>query len=203
VSDERARLFVALELPQEVCQALATWRSQITSRVAGLRPLPEDHLHVTLCFLGWQPVEEVQAIGQTCRQLSPGDPAPLSLGEGLWLPPRRPRVLAVGLSEGVGPRDVSEHVDVASHPSGSLSVIQAELSMLLTDGGWYEPERRPYLPHVTVARAGRRDRVAPSPLPDPPALSFTASSLTLFRSRLSSGGGRYEALSSVSLISTA
>jgi RNA 2',3'-cyclic 3'-phosphodiesterase len=132
-------------------------------------------------------------VGRVCSQLSPGDPAPLSLGQGLWLPPRRPRVLAVRLNEGTG------------HGGGvrRLSAIQAELSELLADGGWYEPERRTYLPHVTVARAGRRDRVAASPLPDPPTLSFTAPRLTLFRSRLSRGGASYEALCTLSLVGTA
>ena len=193
MGDERARLFAALELPPEVRRALTTWGSEVASGIAGLRPLPADHLHVTLCFMGWQSVDEIQAVGQACRKLGPGGPPALSLDQGLWLPPRRPRVLAVRLSEGGGD---GEGV-------GRLSAIQAELSGLLADGGWYAPERRPYLPHVTVARAGRRERVAVSPLPAPPTLSFTATRLTLFRSRLSPGGARYEALSSVSLVSTA
>jgi 2'-5' RNA ligase len=96
-------------------------------------------------------------------------------------------VLAVGLDDG----------------GGRVTAIQAELSGLLESGGWYEPERRPYLPHITVARAGRRDRVKQLSLPAPPSLSVTASRVTLFRSRLSAAGARYEALSSVELVSTA
>jgi 2'-5' RNA ligase len=187
VSEERARLFVALELPLEVRQALASWRSRATVGITGLRPLPDDHLHVTLCFLGWLPTDEIQAVGQACRQLSPGDPPGLSLGHVLWLPPRRPRVLAVGLSD----------------TGGRLTEIQGELSALLEAGGWYEPEPRPYLPHITAARAGRRERIAGSLLPVPPPLSFTAARVTLFRSRLNRAGARYEALCSVSLVSTA
>jgi 2'-5' RNA ligase len=195
VSEERARLFAALELPDEVREALAAWRSKATAEIAGLRPLPDDHLHVTLCFLGWQAESEIPAVIQACAAgvIQAGAagaiqaPPTLSLGAALWLPPRRPRVLAVRLDD--------DH--------GRVAMLQGELSGLLRDGGWYEPEDRPYLPHVTVARAGRRDRVSSAPLPPPPPLFFTASRLTLFRSRLSRQGARYEALWGASLVSTA
>jgi 2'-5' RNA ligase len=179
----RARLFVALEVPREVRNALGRWRSASLSGVAGLRPLPDDHLHITLCFLGWLAADQVEGVIQACNRLLPSDPPTVRLGEPRWLPSRRPRVLAVSLDD----------------DRGRLIVLQAELSRLLESGGWYQPEGRPYLPHVTVARARRRSSVRPSPLSAPPALSFSASRLTLFRSHLSPGGASYEALSGVTL----
>lgn len=186
MNEERARLFVALELPAEASEAVVRWRSAVLEGVAGLRPLPLDHLHVTLCFLGWLPASQIDAIAGTCQQLSPLGPATVSLGEARWLPTRRPRVLAVELDD----------------PEGRVAAIQAKLSELLESGGWYESEQRPYLAHVTVARAGRRDRPKPAPLPAPPPVSFSARRVILFRSRLSPAGARYEALSGVSLGST-
>ena len=180
---ERARLFVALELPERVRDPLVSWRSAALEGVRGLRALPSDHLHVTLCFLGWQPVSQIEAVAEACGALNGTGPPTLALDEALWLPPRRPRVLAVRLQEDLG----------------RLTAIQSELSALLQNGGWYEPERRPYLAHVTVARAGRSGRVASSPLPAPPPLSFAAPRLTLFRSRLTPGGARYEALARIEL----
>ncbi len=187
MSEERARLFVALELPHEARDALGRWIVLAIGRTTGLRPVAADQLHVTLCFMGWQPVEQVDAVAEACQRLSVRDAATVGLGEVLWLPPRRPRVLAIGLDD----------------HGGRVSAIQSELSGLLQAGGWYEPEARPYLPHVTVARAGRRDRVRQLSLPAPPSLSATTSRVTLFRSRLSAAGARYEALSSVELVSTA
>jgi 2'-5' RNA ligase len=180
---ERARLFAALELPELVRDALIGWRLAALEGVSGLRALPSDHLHVTLCFLGWQPVSQIEAVAEACGRLKATGLPELALDEALWLPPRRPRVLAVRLQDDLG----------------RLTAIQAELSVLLQNGGWYEPERRPYLPHVTLARAGRSGRVASSPLPTPPALSFAAPRLTLFRSRLTPGGARYEALAGIEL----
>lgn len=181
--DERIRLFVALELPEAARDELVKWRDQVLGRGLDLRPLTADSLHATLCFLGWRAADEVQAIAAACAVVA-AEPAPaLSLGESRWLPPRRPRVLAVELRD----------------PTGALARTQASLSGVLVSGGWYEPEKRPYLPHVTVARAAREVRVARRPLPLLPSLEFHAGCVTLFQSRLSRSGARYEPLASIEL----
>lgn len=137
------------------------------------------NLHLTLCFLGALPESEIPGIVSACSAAVSEDQLRLELGEALWLPPRRPRVLAVRL------RDVA----------GTLGTLQARLSEALAAGGWYKPERRAYLPHVTVARVrgeGRwRDAELPAlPRPGP----FSGGTLTLMRSHLGRGGARYERL---------
>jgi 2'-5' RNA ligase len=82
---------------------------------------------------------------------------------------------------------------------GALTRAQARLSETLAAGGWYEPERRPYLPHVTVARVAREVRVPRGALAPLPPLEFRAPHVTLFRSRLSRAGARYEPLASIEL----
>jgi 2'-5' RNA ligase len=178
---ERVRLFVALEFPENVRDALDRWRGRL--RGEGLRTIAREHLHATLCFIGWRSAEEIEAIGAACEVLA-ARPAPaLRLGEAIWLPPRRPRVLAVCLDD----------------DSRSLTTLQAALSETLAAGGWYEPEKRPYVGHVTVARAGRGFRAPRAELPAPPPLAFEASRVTLYRSRLMHSGARYEPLASVEL----
>jgi len=137
-----------------------------------------------------------------CRGVAAEASAPaIVLGDAVWLPPRRPRVLAVALDD----------------PASGLAGLQSALSASLQEGGWYVPERRPYMGHVTVARVrgGERAQVgegapaaaptalrappAPTALRAPPALSFTASEVILFRSLLSPAGARYEALARVGL----
>jgi 2'-5' RNA ligase len=182
-ADGSARLFVALELPEVAREALARWRSSVVSEVHGLRLVRPEDLHVTLCFLGSRPVEEIDRIAAACAVVA-GEPVADSAFSGaLWLPARRPRVLAVSLSD----------------TDGAVSRIQSVLSDALVAGGWYAPESRPFLAHVTVARFGRDARVRPIELPAPPDAAARCSRVTLYRSRLSPAGARYEPLAAVEL----
>jgi 2'-5' RNA ligase len=189
-----ARLFVALELPSPVREALIAWRGREAAGFDALRPVAADALHVTLCFLGARDETEIPAIAAATTACA----APvqeLSLGAALWLPPRAPRVLTVALED----------------PRGTLAALQSRLSRALAAGGWYEPDPRPYLPHVTIARVrgagGRRgaqrsraDGLPPAvELAPPPPLGFGGQALVLNRSHLGAGGPRYEALARTEL----
>jgi 2'-5' RNA ligase len=201
-TEPRIRLFVALEIPGEVRDALVVWGTRALSGHPDVRRLSADHLHVTLCFLGWQREAAVEQIVEACDGVAGAPGGVLTLEEGIWLPPRRPRILAVRLAEQDRADNARGRQD---NPPGSVGGrsevirLQARLSELLQEGGWYVPERRPYLPHVTVARAGARKAMRPSALPNPPGLSFLATRVTLFRSRLSPGTAKYEGLASVEL----
>jgi len=181
--DERVRLFVALELPDDARETLVRWRGRVPGGAERLRLIASDDLHATLCFLGWRSAGDISAIRDTCNVVAGRTAPELVLGEAIWLPPRRPRVLAVSLQD----------------RSGSLAAVQSALSEALAAGGWYEPEKRAHLAHVTVARAGRGFRTPRGELPAPPALEFRASRVTLYRSRLLRTGARYEPLGAVEL----
>ena len=196
MSDGRLRLFVALALPAPIRNELVRWRERFgTDSNPRLRPMSPEALHVTLCFLGWQPQAAVDRIAAACGVLRSETPVPLALGGAVWLPRRQPRVLAVELSD----------------PEGALVRAQSRLSAALSEGGWYQPERRPYLAHVTVARvAGRPTSVkrgsplaraasAVQKLTPPSRLEFRGSDVVLYRSRLQRGGAQYEALGRVEL----
>jgi 2'-5' RNA ligase len=176
--EQRARLFVALELPEDVRDALASWRSAAVPAIDGLRAIAADDLHVTLCFLGWQAAGSIPAIIDAYAAAVSGEPTDLELDRAIWLPPRRPRVLAVELVDS----------------DGSLATLQAALSGALEQGGWYRPEKRAFRPHVTLARLRRGARAGRGDLAAPPHLRFRGGPTTVFRSRLSPSGARYEPL---------
>jgi RNA 2',3'-cyclic 3'-phosphodiesterase len=178
VSEVRARLFVALELPPPARSALIEWRAAALGTFTGLRLVAPESLHVTLCFLGWQEVAEIDPIASACGVVSEHRAAELSFGEPVWLPPRRPRVLAVGLED----------------PAAAVAEVQAALSTSLAKRGWFEPESRPFLPHVTVARVAKGARVSRDPVGAPAPMRLRASNVVLYRSRLGSAGARYEPL---------
>jgi 2'-5' RNA ligase len=85
--------------------------------------------------------------------------------------------------------------------AGRLAAVQSALAQALVAGGFYEPETRPFLAHVTVARVQREARPRRGELPAPAPVRFTGETVTLFRSRLGKGPARYEALARVTLVS--
>jgi 2'-5' RNA ligase len=60
----------------------------------------------------------------------------------------------------------------------------------------FAPEDRPYRPHITLARFHGPLRLSQSQRPLPPPLQrpFTAETINLYRSNLTSTGARYEIL---------
>lgn len=156
------------------------WRSATLPDGWGLRPVDRADLHVTLCFLGWRDPTEVEAIARVCASVVDGrrGMGELGLGPAIWLPRRRPRVLAV---------------EVVDH-AGWLRGRQSELASALERGGFYQPERRRFRPHVTVARVPRGAPPQPRELSPPRALRLSPAGITLFCSTLSAAGARYTAL---------
>ena len=186
-SEARLRLFVALELPEAFREELAAWRGGVLSGSDGLRLLPAEQLHVTLAFLGSRAEGEVDRIAACVRSSCAPFGAAVQMNSGAMkgVPPKRPRLLALDLED----------------PSRGCAELQAAISAGLAAGGFYEPEERPFWPHVTLARV-RKGQRPPSfdSIPDPPRGPFSASTITLYRSRTRPSGAVYEPLGRVELV---
>jgi 2'-5' RNA ligase len=188
---------VALDLPDSVLDELVAWQAQAFGERRDLRLLPRASLHITLAFLGYQQTRDVERIGAVAFE-GVGGPFDLRPSAVVEIPKRRPRLYAVALAE----------------PAEALVRWQGELSRRLHEGGFYEPEKRPFWPHVTIARvksdrrrAGRGRPAAPpaaSPQP-PPELperlrqAFRTPRLTLYQSTLKPQGAIYEPLARLEL----
>src|SRR5207302_925887 len=61
---EQVRLFVAVDLPDDVREALAGWAADRGRDLQALRILPARSLHLTLCFLGWRPGADAGHVGR-------------------------------------------------------------------------------------------------------------------------------------------
>lgn len=188
-----ARLFVAIDPPAEVCEELAAWARNavgelgtIGGKTSSVRVLDPELLHVTLCFLGNRPVEEITTIGEALEECA-GGVGELAIGAPVWLPPRRPRALAV---------------EVRDDADEGLKALHEMLVPALARACGYAEERRRFRAHVTLARMreGPRGRAGERVLPPTPALSFTPPSVVLYRSRLSPAGASYEALAKRTLL---
>jgi len=185
----RARLFVALDLHEEVREGIEAWGKKALADCA-LRPVAPEALHVTLAFLGYRPEREIEQIAAAMR--ASAAPAPwVELRDPEQRPPRgRARLYALP----------------AISPGAEM--LQAGLGERLVEGGFYEPEKRPFWPHVTVARVrpeargSRRPAVVsepPGPIPERLAEPRISVRMTLYRSVLQSTGARYVPLAQVKL----
>ena len=175
------RLFVALELPDAARAALVAFREEAADPEVW-RPVADEALHLTLAFLGRRPAGDVTVVSSVLDDAAEAAPR-LALAGGLLLPPRRARVLCASLED----------------PDGTLIDLQSRVSDELTAAGVYVPEKRPFRPHVTVARLRPRARAPRSVSQSPEPLEFAGGPLTLFESRLHPHGARYEPLTRVSL----
>ena len=167
------RLFVALRPPATIRRALlATMHG-----VPDARWQDDDQLHLTIRFLGdldrHQAEDAAAALGRVR-----GDAVTARIA-------------------GVGQFDNALWAGLA--PRTPLATLHAQVEGALRQAG-LEPDRRAYLPHITLARLPRR--TVPDPardgwLAEHTALAspdFTMERLILFESTLGSEGARYEAV---------
>ena len=184
----RARLFLALELPTSVRSSLVEWRDRALEGRGDLRPVAPEALHVTLVFLGYQYEKEISRIVSAAFDAVRGRAAPFLEPAGVVPVPRSrdPRLFALDLVD----------------PSGECAALQRAASDALAAERFYEPEKRPFWPHATLARVKRGVRRAPAlePSSGPPSLEpFTAPAVTLYRSILRREGALYEPLERLDL----
>jgi 2'-5' RNA ligase len=105
-------------------------------------------------------------------------PARLAARALVPVPKRGPRLFALDLED----------------PADAATAVHARAAEALTEAGYYEPEKRPFWPHVTLARVKRGRRAPRVEAADPPGEPFTATVVTLYRSVLQPQGARYEPL---------
>jgi len=184
----RLRLFVAVDLPRTVLDPLIEWRAEQLGDVPGARLVAPESLHVTLVFLGYQYERDVERIARICFEENPPAAAfELTPTELAAVPPRRPRLYALGLEDA----------------GGALGAWQGRLSAALHEARLYEPEKRPFWAHVTLAR-GKRDRALPrleEAVDPPPELrqSFAPPRATIYRSTLTPRGAVYDPITQMDL----
>lgn len=177
--DDRLRLFLALQLPDPVVEALADWQSRhlrgsmVPGSMVPGRIVPAANLHVTLAFLGSRPARELESICAVLEETVLGEAAaavaPPQLDVGRYRETRSAGMLLLS--------------DRTRNGARLAARLHEELAAL----GLFEQERRPWLPHVTVLRYRERPRFSPPP-PELPA--FAPSDAAAYLSRLRPSGSR-------------
>ncbi|MDF2720738.1 MAG: 2-5 ligase [Paenibacillus sp.] len=134
---ESPRLFVAIPVPAELKGSVGTMLSGLKRQLPFKRWVHPDDLHITLQFIGEVAPESQPAIEAALERIAARfSPFTLQLtGAGTFGAPQSPRVLWAKIGGQLQP----------------LRALAADVEGQLADLG-YEPENRPYSPHVTLAR---------------------------------------------------
>lgn len=174
---DRLRLFVAVDVPLEHREWIASETSEWRAASPGARWTEVRNQHLTLKFLGWTEADALDDIQQACESVARGRrAASVRLASpGAFPTPRRARVLWIGVED----------------PAGLLTSLAADLDRAFEPLG-FAAEKRSYTAHLTLARLKVPGRVG---LPDLDASrlgEFTVDRLVLWRSHLGRGGAEYE-----------
>ena len=185
------RLFVALDIDQEIRESIARFMSDVRGLAPNVRWVQPESLHVTLKFIGERPDPMVKDIENALQGIS-ASPFRLSFrGAGFFPTEQSARVFWIGIQADAELPDLATQIERSLVPLG------------------IEPEKRAFSPHLTLARAGNGSGAPGRQKGDRPNRRFSAlqaelraisspdfgtmsaAEFFLYRSQLSSRGAQY------------
>ena len=152
------RLFIAITFPPEVKRQLAAYAQDICALATRAKPTRQENFHLTLAFLG-SALSEAQA----CAALSAVSARPFKLYSD---------------NPGLFKRGGGDICWLGLKSSAELTALYQALNAALNACG-FEPEKRPFSPHITLAREARG---LGGNLPPPPRFIISVAGLTLMNS---------------------
>lgn len=181
---EQWRVFVGVELPEEVRAALGEVQRVLKSAGADASWMRPQGIHLTLKFIGNAPVGHVERLAEDLDRAAADSvvhEAQLVAELGAFPSVQRIRVVWAGLEE----------------PSGELEALQKRVDE--NTSWWTPPDSRRYVPHLTLGRVksgrnvaalGRLIREARLPA----GLVVPVEEVVLFRSELRASGALHTPL---------
>ena len=190
------RIFIGIDLDPEVRTRIERFIEGVEGFAPDARWARPESLHITLKFIGEQPLERVEAITERLRRVEGSAFEIRAAGHGFFPTAKAPRVFWIGI-----------------HAGPQLAELAASIDMATTELGIPREDRR-YSPHLTLARAGagRRSGSPKSRKVDGPNATFavlekrlaaigeldfgkmTAREFILYQSQLSPAGSKYTKL---------
>lgn len=134
-----ARAFISCEIDNhELISTILNFEKERLGDIAGVRPVPAQNLHFTLAFLGEQREETLSAAATILLDI-PVRPEKVTVEGVDAFPSReRPRVVVLRTTRG----------------SDALVALANHIRERLAEKGiWFD--RKPFIPHMTVARVSR------------------------------------------------
>lgn len=175
------RLFFGIELPCDVVTEMERLqRLLLKLGENNLRIIPVDNLHITLKFLGDTEESFLETLIEASeKKLINFSSYSVMLSEfGMFPEKGTPSIFWVGLK------------DQEQHTSSIARALDIALGVL-----GFKAEERPFTPHITIARAYRRNRRLRQSMFEgirPQCIPFHVKSVVLFNSILRNSGADYQ-----------
>jgi len=176
------RLFVAIDIPEEVRSAIGALASKLQIACRKARWTRIEGLHVTLKFIGETSAEKTEMIKAALAAIPARTPFSMNFrGLGFFPNERRPRVLWAGIEANSDLSSLAAAVETALEPLG------------------IPHEERPFSPHLTLARfdTPRGLHALHAAIEKAGTVEFgstTAKEFHLYQSVLKRGGAEYTRL---------
>jgi RNA 2',3'-cyclic 3'-phosphodiesterase len=182
------RLFIALDVPAELREAIGRTTAPFRSEAPGARWSKPEALHVTLKFLGETAANRLPEIERALQAMGAAQSISLKFrGIGFFPDEERSRVMFCKVEAPKSLHDLVSQVEKALEAIG------------------FAREARPYVPHLTLARLNSARNVeklisAAAPLTSYDFGAARESEFHLFESVLLPTGSRYRKLASFPLV---
>jgi 2'-5' RNA ligase len=189
-SADRLRAFIAIDIPDELRDAIHEISKRLRKTGADARWVRTESMHLTLRFLGDEvPCDKVEAIGSALHNhLTSIGQFALTVQElGAFPNTTKPRVVWLGIE----PHE------------GALPELYEAVERAVEEAGWAK-EDRPFAAHLTLGRVrspsgiGKLREVLERGLSEPVG-TMTVEKVSLIRSTLTPQGPVYETLKTVTL----
>ena len=129
------RLFIAIEIPEDIRTGFASLLKEFRSVAPQVKWVRAENLHVTLKFLGETEPAKLGALRNVLSAVRSAEPVSLEFrGLGFFPNDKRPRVFWAGMEASANLKSLAADVDQATHRLG------------------FPLEERPFTPHLTLAR---------------------------------------------------
>ncbi|GBE31876.1 2'-5'-RNA ligase [bacterium BMS3Bbin05] len=182
------RGFIAIPLTDELKAGIGDMVGSLKKTGADVKWVKPENLHLTLKFLGNIDMEKTKSITYRISEIAGGyDDFEFMLnGTGVFPGNNRPRIIWIGIRDHMNLIKIAKKIDAAMKGEG------------------FEPEKRPFNPHITIGRARSSkgiDKLIPE-LVKYRSMNFgtqKAESIHLMKSTLKKRGAEYSSIFSAPL----
>lgn len=174
--------FIAVTLQEHVKDALANWKERAEESLPFRSFVHRDDYHITLSFLGRVESDRMEKLQQDLQKLAQLPQFPLSLKKfQIFGEQAAPRIFWIGVNEEPALFQLQEHVQHICENNGFML------------------EKRPYRPHITIARKWKGEEAFHlEEMDELPPLNFVVEKVTLYETHIDRKP-KYEAVCEVIL----